>query len=74
MMLYLEAADPDFFERITNGPHILKKLIPQDGTTPEHCVDKQKADITKEEKLEVLKDAKVKFILHYSLDAVMSKS
>ena len=34
MMLYLEATDPDFVDRITDGRHIPKKLIPQDGTTP----------------------------------------
>ena len=71
-MLYLEAADPDFVDMIADGPHIPKKLIPQDGTTPEHYVDKQKAEMTKEEKLEILKDAKVKSILHNSLDVVMS--
>ena len=72
MILYLEAVDPDFVDRITDGPHIPKKLIPQDGTTPEHYVDKQKAEMTKEVKLEVLKVAKVKSILHNSLDDVMS--
>ena len=66
MMLYLEAADPDFIEKITDGPHVPKKLISRDGTTPEHYVDKQKVEMTREEKLEVLKDAKVKSILYNS--------
>ena len=35
MILYLEATDPDFIDKITDGPHVPKKLIPQDGTTPE---------------------------------------
>ena len=71
-MLYLEAADPDFVDRTTDGPLIPKKLIPQYGTTPEHYVDKQKVEMRKEEKLEVLKVARVKSIFHNSLDAVMS--
>ena len=60
MILYLEAADPDFNDRITDGPHLTKKLVPPEGTTPEHYVDKNKAKMTREEKLEVLKDSKVK--------------
>ena len=72
-MLYLEAADPDFIDRNTDGPHVPKKLIPQNGTTPEHYVDKQKAEMTaRKEKIEVLKYAKVKSILQNSLDVVMS--
>ena len=42
MMMYLEAADPDVTDRITKGPHVPKKLVPQEGTTPEHYVDKLK--------------------------------
>ena len=72
MLLYLETADPDFIDRITNGPHVPKKRVPQEGTTLEHYLDKMKAEMTQEEKLEVLKDAMVKNILHNSLDVVMS--
>lgn len=72
MLMYLETADPDFIDRITNGPHVPKKRVPQEGTTLEHYLDKMKAEMTQEEKLEVLKDATVKNILHNSLDVVMS--
>ena len=72
MILYLESIDSDFIDRITDGPHVPKKLVPKEGTTPEHFVDKTKAEMTREEKLEVLKDSKVKSILHDSLDSVMS--
>ena len=34
MILYLEAADIDFIDRITDGPHVPKKLVPKEGTTP----------------------------------------
>ena len=36
-----------------------------------YYVDKLKAEMTREEKFEVLKDAKIKTILHNSLDAIM---
>ena len=41
MMLYLEAADFDFVDRINYGPRIPKKLIPHDRTTLEHYVDRK---------------------------------
>ena len=72
IILYFEAVDPDFIDRITDGPHVPKKLIPKEGTTPEHYVDKTREELTREERLEVLKDSKVKSILHNSLDSVMS--
>ena len=70
--MYFEATNPDFIDRITDGPHVPKKLVPREGTIPEHYVGKLKTEITQEEKLEIPKDAKVKNILHNSLDAIMS--
>ncbi|XP_017227897.1 spindle pole body component 110-like [Daucus carota subsp. sativus] len=58
IILYHEAADPDFNDRITDGPHVPKKLVPKEGTTPEHYMDKTRAEMTREERLEVLKDSK----------------
>ena len=72
IILYLEAADPYFIDMITDGPYVPKKLVAKEGTTPEHYVDKTRAEMTREERLEVLKDSKVKSILHNSLDYVMS--
>ena len=72
MILYLEAADPHFIDMITDVPHVPKKLVPKEGTTPEHSVDKTRGEMTREERLEVFKDSKVKSILHNSLDSVMS--
>ena len=72
----LEATDPDFIDRINDGPHEPRKLVPAavvDGiTVPEHYVAKDKFEWTSEEKIDVLKDAKVKNILHNSLDEVLS--
>lgn len=72
MLMYLEATDPDYLDRINDGPYIPKRLVSQTDTVPEHYVQKTKKEWTPEEKAEVLRDAKVKNILHNSLDAVMS--
>ena len=76
MMMFLEAADFDYLDRIHDGPYVPTKLVPQiitDGKTiPEHYVVKDKAEWTTEEKNMVLKDAKVRNILHNSLDTVLS--
>lgn len=71
-MMYVVASDPEYLDRIFDGPYIPKKLVPQTDGRPEHCVRKTKTDMTPEEKIELLKDAKVKNILHNSLDSVMS--
>ena len=76
MLMNLEATDPDFLDRIHDDPHEPKKLVPAavvDGiTVPQHYVAKDKFEWTPEEKVDVLKDAKVKNILHNSLDVVLS--
>ena len=76
MMMYLEAADFDYLDGFHDGPYVPTKLVPQivtDGKTiPEHYVVKDKAEWTTEEKNMVLKDAKVRNILHNSLDTVLS--
>ena len=76
MLMFLEATDPDFLDRINDGPHEPKKLVLAtvvDGITiPEQYVAKDRFEWTSEEKTDVLTDAKVKNILHNSLDEVLS--
>ena len=76
MLMFPEATDPNYIDRINDGPHEPRKLVPAavvDGITiPEHYVAKDKFEWTSEEKADVLKDAKVKNILHNSLDEVLS--
>ena len=72
MLMYLEATDPSYLDRINEGPYIPKRLVSQTETVPEHYVPKVKSEYSQEEKAEILKEAKVKNILHNSLDAVMS--
>ena len=48
MMMFLEATDFDYLDRIHDGPYVPTKLVPQiitDGkTVPEHYVVKDKAE------------------------------
>lgn len=72
----LEATDLDYMDIINDGPYIPKRIvgagIVEEKEVPEHYLVKEKSDWTKEDKIEVLKDAKVRNILHNSLDPVMS--
>ena len=72
MLMYLEASDPDYVDRVNDGPYLPKKIVPQTPTEPEHFVIKEKSEWSPEDKAEILKDAKVKNILHNSLDNVIS--
>lgn len=72
MLMYLEATDHDYLDRIYDGPYIPKKLVGQTETVPKHYIQKTKSEWTPEEKAQILKEAKVKNILHSSLDVVMS--
>ncbi|KAK1361436.1 hypothetical protein POM88_045910 [Heracleum sosnowskyi] len=72
MLMYLEAMDPDYLDRIRDGPYIPTKFVERTDTVPEHYVVKAKAEWTPEEKAHVLREPKIKNILHNSLDAVMS--
>lgn len=63
--MFVEATDPDYHDRIHDGPFVPTKLVPEmmvDGRSiPEHYMVKDKIDWTKEEKTDVLKDAKETF-------------
>ncbi|KAK1364807.1 hypothetical protein POM88_040368 [Heracleum sosnowskyi] len=72
MLMYLEAMDPDYLDRIRDGPYVPTRIVAQTDTVPEHYMVKVKSEWTPEEKVDVLRDAKIKNILHNSLDAVMS--
>ena len=54
MLMFPEAIDPDYIDRINDGPHEPRKLVPEsvvDGVTvPEHYVAKDKFEWTSEEK------------------------
>ncbi|KAL8149241.1 hypothetical protein AgCh_006301 [Apium graveolens] len=72
MLMHLEATDPDYLDVINDGPYMPTKLVPATPTVAEHYQLKEKSECTPEEKVAVLKDVKVRNILHNSLDSVMS--
>ena len=72
MMMYLETSDSDYIDRIENGPYVPVKIVVETTNKPEHSIPKEKREWTHEDKVQVLKDAKVKNILHNSLDTVLS--
>ncbi|KAK1396741.1 hypothetical protein POM88_006604 [Heracleum sosnowskyi] len=72
MLMYLEAMDPDYLDRILDGPYVPTRFVERTETVPEHYVVKAKSEWTPEEKAHVLREPKIKNILHNSLDAVMS--
>ena len=76
MILALEATDVDYLDRILVGPYVPMKLVSahqEDGVEiPENYVPKIKSEWNAEEKTEVLKDAKVRNLLHNGRDPVMS--
>ncbi|KAK1397946.1 hypothetical protein POM88_007809 [Heracleum sosnowskyi] len=50
MLMYLEAMDPDYLDRIRDGPYIPTRIVERTDTVPEHYVVKAKSEWTPEEK------------------------
>ena len=76
MLHHLEATDPDYLKRITDGLYVPSKLVSamtvDEKVVDEHMEDKPKAEWTKEDKENVLKDAKVRKVLFNSIDVVLT--
>jgi len=72
MVMFLEATDPEYLDRIYDGPHMPTKLSVAVGDEPQKMIPKEKKDYTPEDILSISKDAKVKHLLHSALDNAMS--
>ncbi|XP_074342514.1 uncharacterized protein LOC141680097 [Apium graveolens] len=72
MSMCLEAIDPEYLNRIFDGPHRPMKLVVTVVGQEKNIVDKEKKDYFPEDLSSIMKDAKVKHILHSSLDSVIS--
>ncbi|KAK1401859.1 hypothetical protein POM88_001464 [Heracleum sosnowskyi] len=72
MTMFLEATDPEYLDRINDGPHMPKKLSPVVAGQEQKSVPKEKKDLTPEDISSIAKDAKVRHLLHSALDNVMS--
>ncbi|KAK1356170.1 hypothetical protein POM88_049426 [Heracleum sosnowskyi] len=66
MTMFLEATDPEYLDRINDGPHMPTKL------SHVKTVPKEKKYLTPEYISSIAKDAKVRHLLHSALDNVMS--
>ncbi|KAK1399686.1 hypothetical protein POM88_009549 [Heracleum sosnowskyi] len=72
MTMFLEATDPEYLDRINDGPHMPTKLSHVVDGQEQKTVPKEKKDMTPEDISSIAKDAKVRHLLHSALDNVMS--
>ena len=72
MINHLRATDPDYIERILEGPCTPMKMLAQtEGQSVAELYEKKKEEWTEKEKEDVQKDHKVINILYNSLDTNM---
>ncbi|KAL8101335.1 hypothetical protein AgCh_033279 [Apium graveolens] len=72
MTMFLEATDPEYLDRIKEGPHKPTKLAVAVAGEAATTVPKEKSDYTAEDIASIAKDAKVRHLLHSAIDNVMS--
>ncbi|KAK1357997.1 hypothetical protein POM88_051253 [Heracleum sosnowskyi] len=72
MTMFLEATDPEYLDRIYDGPHKPTKLNTLVPGEEQKTIPKEKKDYTPEDISSIAKDAKVRHLLHSALDNVMS--
>ncbi|KAL8125375.1 hypothetical protein AgCh_012893 [Apium graveolens] len=72
MTMFLEATDPEYLDRIKEGPHNPTKLAVAVAGEAAKSVPKEKSDYTAEDIASIAKDAKVQHLLHSAIDNVMS--
>ncbi|KAL8104646.1 hypothetical protein AgCh_028756 [Apium graveolens] len=72
MTMFLEATDPEYLDRINEGPHKPTKLSVVVADQPAKTVPKEKSEYTAEDISSIAKDAKVRHLLHSAIDNVMS--
>ncbi|KAL8133157.1 hypothetical protein AgCh_008567 [Apium graveolens] len=72
MAMFLEATDPEYLDRINEGPHKPTKLSVVVANQPAKTIPKEKSEYKAEDISSIAKDAKVRHLLHSALDNVMS--
>ncbi|KAL8103713.1 hypothetical protein AgCh_028060 [Apium graveolens] len=72
MTMFLEATDPEYLDRIKEGPHKPTKLAVAVAGEAAKTVPNEKSDYTAEDIASIAKDAKVRHLLHNAIDNVMS--
>ncbi|KAL8121277.1 hypothetical protein AgCh_018136 [Apium graveolens] len=72
MTMFLEVTNPEYLDRIKEGPHKPTKLAVAVASEATKTVPKEKSDYTAEDIASIAKDAKVRHLLHSAIDNVMS--
>ena len=72
MAIFLEATDPEYLDRIYEGPHKPTKLSVVVANQPAKTVPKEKSEYTAEDISSIAKEAKVRHLLLSAIDNVMS--
>ncbi|KAL8098810.1 hypothetical protein AgCh_031511 [Apium graveolens] len=72
MAMFLEATDPEYLDRINEGPHKPTKLSIVVVDQPAKTIPKEKGEYTAEDISSIAKDARVRHLLHSAIDNVMS--
>ncbi|KAL8109726.1 hypothetical protein AgCh_025723 [Apium graveolens] len=72
MAMFLEATDPEYLDRINEGPHKPTKLSVVVDVQPAKTIPKEKGEYTAEDISSISKDTKVRHLLHSAIDNVMS--
>ncbi|KAL8126347.1 hypothetical protein AgCh_013586 [Apium graveolens] len=72
MTMFLEPTDPEYLDRIKEGPHKPTKLAIAVAGEAAKTVPKEKSDYTVEDIASIAMDAKVRHLLHSAIDNVMS--
>ncbi|KAL8120353.1 hypothetical protein AgCh_017508 [Apium graveolens] len=72
MSMFLEATDPEYLDKINEGPQKPTKLSVVVADQPAQTVPKEKNEYIAEDILSIAKDAKVRHLLHSSIDNVMT--
>ncbi|KAL8113958.1 hypothetical protein AgCh_021023 [Apium graveolens] len=70
--MFLEATDPEYLDRINDGPYKPTKLSVGVADQPAKMIPKEKSEYTTEDISSIVKDATVKHLLHSVIDNVMS--
>ena len=72
MTMFLEATDPEYLDRINEGPYKPTKLSVAVADQPAKSIPKEKGDYTAEDISSIAKDARERHLLHSAIDNVMS--
>ncbi|KAL8102540.1 hypothetical protein AgCh_027156 [Apium graveolens] len=72
MAMFLEATDPEYLDRIYDGPHKPTKLSVVVAYQPAKVIPKEKGDYTAKDISSIANDARVRHLLHSTIDNVMS--